>query len=114
MRKALLLPKEIWENRKLILKLAGNDFRTRYAGSYLGIFCAFLGMISLIVIVLRKIFVPNIAVGYTSTISILLFIGGLIMLILGFLGEYIGRIYMTVSGAPQYQIREVMNDEENE
>ena len=82
--------------------------------SYLGIFCAFLGMISLIVIVLRKIFVPNIAVGYTSTISILLFIGGLIMLILGFLGEYIGRIYMTVSGAPQYQIREVMNDEENE
>lgn len=82
--------------------------------SYLGIFCAFLGMISLIIIVLRKLFVPNIAVGYTSTISILLFVGGLIMLILGFLGEYIGRIYMTVSGAPQYQIREVMNDEENE
>lgn len=81
--------------------------------SYLGIFCAFAGMITLLVIVLRKIFVPNIAVGYTSTIALLLFIGGLIMLILGFLGEYIGRIYMTVSGAPQYQIREVMNDEEN-
>lgn len=79
--------------------------------SYLGIFCSFLGMISLVIVVLRKLFIPNIAVGYTSTISILLFIGGLIMLILGFLGEYIGRIYMTVSGAPQYQIREVINDD---
>ncbi len=40
--KFLTLPIEIFENRQLILKLAGNDFKTKYAGSYLGIFWAFV------------------------------------------------------------------------
>lgn len=33
----ILLPKELWSSRKLIWKLAKNDFKKRYAGSYLGI-----------------------------------------------------------------------------
>ena len=36
------LPSEIHRNRRLIVKLAKNDFRTRYAGSYLGIIWAFV------------------------------------------------------------------------
>lgn len=34
--KLVILPKELWQNRKLVWKLARNDFKTRYAGSYLG------------------------------------------------------------------------------
>lgn len=34
--KLTVLPVELWQNRKLIWKLAVNDFKTRYAGSYLG------------------------------------------------------------------------------
>lgn len=34
--KLVVLPIELWQNRKLIWKLAKNDFKTRYAGSYLG------------------------------------------------------------------------------
>lgn len=34
--KLVVLPVELWQNRKLIWKLAKNDFKTRYAGSYLG------------------------------------------------------------------------------
>ena len=40
-KKALELPKEIYQNRRLIFNLAYNDFKTKYAGSYLGIFWAF-------------------------------------------------------------------------
>ena len=36
------LPGELWHNRKLILRLAVNDFKKRYAGSYLGIIWAFV------------------------------------------------------------------------
>lgn len=36
------LPAEIWQNRRLILKLAKNDIKTRFAGSYLGIIWAFI------------------------------------------------------------------------
>ncbi len=40
--KFLSLPQELWHNRKLIWKLSKNDFKTRYAGSYLGIIWAFV------------------------------------------------------------------------
>jgi len=36
------LPKELWNSRRLIWKLSKNDFKTRYAGSYLGIIWAFV------------------------------------------------------------------------
>ena len=38
----LSLPSEVYRNRRLVWKLAKNDFRTRYAGSYLGIIWAFI------------------------------------------------------------------------
>ncbi|MBR6910196.1 MAG: ABC transporter permease [Lachnospiraceae bacterium] len=40
--KIVTLPVEIWQNRRLILKLAGNDFKRRYAGSYMGAVWAFI------------------------------------------------------------------------
>lgn len=75
-----------------------------------GCICAFLGLLIGIIIIIRKLIHPEIAAGYTSTISVILFIGGIIIFILGFLGEYIGRIYMSISNAPQYTIRETLND----
>lgn len=41
-RRFLSLPLELYQNRHLIFKLAVNDFKTRYAGSYLGIIWAFV------------------------------------------------------------------------
>lgn len=40
--KLTVLPQELWQSRHLIWKLAKNDFRKRYAGSYLGAFWALL------------------------------------------------------------------------
>jgi teichoic acid transport system permease protein len=48
--KIISLPMELFHNRQLILKLAKNDFKTRYAGSYLGIFWAFIQPIVTIVV----------------------------------------------------------------
>ena len=42
MEKKMSLPKELYQNRKLIWSLAKNDFKTKYAGSYLGIVWAFI------------------------------------------------------------------------
>ncbi len=40
--KIIVLPAELYQNRRLIWKLAKNDFKTRFAGSYLGIVWAFV------------------------------------------------------------------------
>ena len=42
MKSILSLPAEVYQSRKMILKLAKNDFKTRYAGSYFGIIWAFV------------------------------------------------------------------------
>lgn len=84
--------------------------------SLVGVICALCGFIFGIVTIIRKLCVPNISAGWSSTVSILLFIGGLIMLMLGMIGEYIGRIYISINNSPQYVIKETINieDDENE
>lgn len=42
LRQVFSLPTELYRNRRLVLKLAKNDFKTKYAGSYLGIVWAFV------------------------------------------------------------------------
>lgn len=49
-KKIMTLPVELWQNRKLIWSLAVNDFKTKYAGSYLGIVWAFIQPLVTIVV----------------------------------------------------------------
>lgn len=62
-----------------------------------------------IFLIIRKLVNPAVAIGYTSMMAVILFIGGIIMAMIGFLGEYIGRTYMTVSGLPQFIVRQEIN-----
>ena len=77
--------------------------------SFIGIVCAVIGFLGGLFVVIRKLVNPAISAGYSSIIAVILFIGGIIMLMLGILGEYVGRIYMTVSDMPQYHIRQTKN-----
>lgn len=77
--------------------------------SFLGFGSAAIGAILGVILVIRKLINPSIAVGYTSTITLLLIVGGIIMLMLGLLGEYIGKIYMTISNLPQVVVRTAVN-----
>lgn len=74
-----------------------------------GVICSFIGSIYAVITVIRKIVNPEILVGYSSLITILLFIGGMIMLMLGIIGEYIGRIYICINNSPQYVVKEVIS-----
>lgn len=85
--------------------------------SFIGVICAIIGFLFGIYTVIHKLIQPSISAGYSSIIAILLFIGGLIMLMLGMIGEYIGRIYISINNSPQYVIKETINideDDENE
>lgn len=80
--------------------------------AFLGTLCAVFGFIYGLVIIIQKLSGTDIAIGYSSTIAILLFIGGIIMLMLGIIGEYIGRIYISINNSPQYVIKEKINLDE--
>ncbi len=72
------------------------------------------GFAGIVYLIVRKILNPDIPAGYTSTNIILLLIGGMILIALGIIGEYIGRIYMTVSGMPQSTVRTIVGKEKND
>ena len=76
-----------------------------------GILFAFLGFVYGLLIVLRKISHPEIAIGWSSMMAVQLFSSGMIMLILGMVGEYVGRIFICINDAPQYVVRETINIE---
>ena len=78
--------------------------------SFVGVVCSVIGFVAGVVVVVRKIVNPlQVFAGYSSIIAVILFVGGIIMMILGILGEYVGRIYMTVSDMPQFTIRRAIN-----
>lgn len=54
---------------------------------------------------------PDVPLGFSSLMSAMVFFGGMIMVMLGLIGEYIGRIYISMNNSPQYVIRESLNVE---
>ena len=74
-----------------------------------GLIVAGGGFIYFIFTIIRKIIKPNIPMGWTSTISIMLIIGGSILFVLGMIGEYLGRVYLSLNKEPQYVIVEKIN-----
>ena len=73
--------------------------------TFMGMLSAFCGFIYAIWTALNKLVNPNAPMGWTSTVIILLILGGLILFVLGMIGEYIGRMYIGMNCAPQYVVK---------
>ena len=82
--------------------------------TFIGVFCAFAGFIYGIITIIRKLLNINTVLGFSSLMAVLLFMGGMIMIMLGLIGEYIGRIYISMNKSPQYLVKEVIRQEGNE
>ena len=76
--------------------------------TYFGALTALAGFIYALVIIIRHFAVGTAPLGWSSTTALLLILGGVILLVLGLIGEYIGRIFMCVNSSPQYVERSVV------
>lgn len=79
-----------------------------------GIIFACVGVVGILYTVINKILRPEIMAGYSSLMSMLLIIGGMLMLSMGLIGEYIGRIYLCINTMPQYVVKKKINSDEEE
>ena len=80
--------------------------------SYFGIAVSICSVLYMAFLVIRTVLTGVDLPGYASTVSILLFFNGLIMLSLGALGEYVSRIFVEVKGRPVYLLNEMAGFEE--
>ena len=77
-----------------------------YLASYVGVGSFLVSIVSLIFIILRKLFYGGSVNGWASLVSIILLIGGIQLFCLGILGRYIGNIYLEVKKRPIYIVKE--------
>ena len=75
----------------------------------LGGIAAAAGIILAIVVVIRKLIHPDILMGWASLMSAMVFFFGLVLLVIGIIGEYVGKAVMALSDTPQYIIRDTVN-----
>ena len=82
--------------------------------TYAGVTTAMLGFIYAIYIIVKYFVDSSVPAGWSSTMALQLVLGGIILVVLGLIGEYIGRIYMCINASPQFVEREVVKKEELE
>ena len=76
--------------------------------TYAGLAVVLFGFLFFIWTVINYFTNPLVPVGWSSTVALILAVGGMILVVLGMIGEYIGRIYISINNSPQYVIREVV------
>ena len=80
--------------------------------SIFGAMTAAAGFIYAIIIVVNRVTRADILEGWSSSMALQLVLGGIILLVLGLIGEYLGRIYMCINASPQYVERSVIKKED--
>ncbi len=76
-----------------------------------GVTFASAGFVYGIYTIVKKFVNPEVPMGFSSLMAAVVFIGGMLMVMLGLIGEYIGRIYISINSSPQYVIREETNSQ---
>lgn len=74
--------------------------------SYIGLAISLTSLIYATFLIFRTLILGIDVPGYASTIVAVLFLGGIQLLTLGIIGEYLGRVYEEVKGRPLYLVRE--------
>ncbi|MCL1882625.1 MAG: glycosyltransferase family 2 protein [Defluviitaleaceae bacterium] len=78
----------------------------------LGFLISFASFIYLAIIFYQRFFTSTTITGWASTVGILLFTQGIVITLLGLMGEYIGRIYEEIKNRPAYIIQEIIGGDD--
>ena len=79
--------------------------------SYTGFLVSFFSIFYGVSIVFQKLFFNIEVPGYASIMTVVAFLGGIQLITIGILGEYIGRIYIETKARPRYIIQSVIDKE---
>ena len=72
--------------------------------SIMGFVITIVSFVFIISIIIEKIFNPDVPLGYSTLITVIIFFSGVQILFLGLIGEYVGKILKNVNNENQYTI----------
>jgi dolichol-phosphate mannosyltransferase len=74
-----------------------------------GFIISIIGFLAILLLIFSKLFFINYQPGFTTTISLIIFLGGIQIMAIGFASLYIGRILSEVQNRPLFIINEKYN-----
>ncbi|MBU5481059.1 glycosyltransferase family 2 protein [Blautia sp. MSJ-19] len=77
--------------------------------TFFGTIFSAAGFIGAVVVLIRKLICPATAIGWSSLMCAMLVLFGIVFLMLGIIGEYLGKLMLNVNKTPQYVIRDKAN-----
>ena len=100
---------------KKLLSLWFNGFtafsvKPLRVATIVGMLFAAAGFLYLVYTLVNRFINPNVPIGWSSMMAVLLVVGGCILFMLGLIGEYIGRIYISLNNSPQFVIKKVTGE----
>ena len=78
--------------------------------TFMGMFSSACGVLGALIIFIRKLICPDIVIGWSSLMCAMLFLFGIGFLLLGILGEYLGKMMLYINKTPQFVVRETTED----
>ncbi len=102
---------------KKMLKLAGDgifsfSYKPLKLATFIGMLVSVCSFIYLVVVLIQRFVKNDVVSGWASSIAVTLFLNGVMLIVIGIMGEYVGRIYEEVKARPLYIIGELMGFEE--
>ena len=76
---------------------------------FFGLFAAAAGVVFSVILIINKIMSPDLPVGWSSMMCVLVMLFGIILMVLGIAGEYLGKIILILNKTPQYIVRDKVN-----
>ena len=92
--------------------ITGYSYFPLQLATYLGFVCAGISILAIPVVIILRLSGSLAFLGQATTLIAVLFLGGVQLISLGILGEYIGRLYDEVKGRPLYILREEPTEKE--
>lgn len=73
-----------------------------------GCIAAVCGFLYGIYTIIKKIFIKpdDLTIGFSALMSVIVFMSGLILIMMGLVGEYMGRVYISMNNSPQFVVKE--------
>ena len=79
------------------------------AATFFGTLFSAAGFIGAVIVFIRKLLNPAVAIGWSSLMCAMMVLFGICFLMLGIVGEYLGKLMLNVNKTPQYVIRDKEN-----
>ena len=80
-------------------------------GFVIGFFFLLAGFMGSIYIIVEKVLYPGIPMGITSILVAVFVFGGIQLMIMGLVGEYVGKLFLAGNQTPQYVVRHTFSEE---